>query len=70
MADTRALDALRRVERALARVETAAARPVPPAAADPPQDQERLRDAHEMLRRRVAGAIGQIDRLIENGERR
>ena len=70
MADPRALDAVRRIERALARVEAAAARPAPPAAAEPAEEYERLREAHDALRRQVAGAIGQIDRMIETGERR
>ena len=70
MADPRALDAVRRIERALARVEAAAARPAPPAAAEPSDEYERLREAHDALRRQVAGAIGQIDRMIETGERR
>ena len=71
MADPRALDAVRRIERALARIEAAASRPapaVPPGEA--PEEFERLREAHDALRRQVAGAIGQIDRMIETGERR
>ena len=68
MADQRALDAIRRIERAVARIESAAERPAPPAA--PSEDYEQLREAHDTLRRRVAGAIGQIDQLIEAGERR
>ena len=72
MPDPRALDAVRRIERALARIEGAAERPAP-AAADPAESGEefqRLREAHDALRRQVAGAIGQIDRMIETGERR
>lgn len=61
------MDAIRRIERAVARLEAAANRPPP--AATPPEDYERLREAHDSLRRRVAGAIGQIDELIESGER-
>ena len=64
MADDRALEALRRLERALARVESAASRPAPAPSA-PAQEFERLKQAHDSLRRRVAGAIGQIDELIE-----
>jgi hypothetical protein len=68
MADQRALDALARIERAFDRIEAAAARP---AAAPPPVDQapeyRRLREAHETLRSRVTGAIGEIDRLLEAG---
>jgi len=67
MADTRALNALERVERALARIESAASRPPPPA--PPSADYERLRESHDALRRRVIGAIGQLDDLIVAGER-
>ena len=63
MADQRALDAIRRIEQALARIEAAASRPTPPA--QPAEDYERLREAHDALRRRVAGAIGQIDNMLE-----
>ena len=63
MADERALAAVARIERALARIESAAGRA--PAASD-----KRLEDAHRTLRSRVEGAIGQIDRLLETGERR
>jgi len=66
MADPRALDALRRIERAIARIEAAAERPAPPP--QPSQDFDRLRDAHNALRRRVAGAIEQIDGLLETAE--
>lgn len=71
MGDPRALEAIRRIERALDRIETAASRPPPRPAADaaPPADYERLREAHDALRRRVAGAIGQLDELIESGGR-
>ena len=69
MADTRALDAVRRIERAVARMEAAASRPAP-AEEDSGEDYQRLREAHDVLRRQVAGAIGQIDRLIESGGRR
>jgi hypothetical protein len=70
MADQRALDALRRIEQALARIETAATRPRPAPAAEPPEDYDRLRQAHGDLRDRVAGAIGEIDRMLETGEAR
>ena len=66
MADPRALEALRRIENALARVESAASRPRP--APGPSPELERLREAHETLRRRVSGAVEQIDRLIAAGE--
>ena len=72
MADPRALDAVRRIERAFARIEAALARPAPAAAeaGDAFEEFERLREAHDALRRQVAGAIGQIDHMIETGERR
>ena len=63
MADQRPLDAIRRIERALARIESAANRPAP--SPEPPEDYERLREAHDTLRRSVAGAIGEIDRMLE-----
>jgi hypothetical protein len=69
MADQRALDAVARIERALARIEAAATRP-PPAAPEDSESYRRLRDAHDQLRREVAGAIGQIDGLIREGEAR
>ncbi len=65
MGDQRALDAIARIERALARIETAATRPPSPAPLAHDEDYERLREAHATLRRSVAGAIGQIDHLIE-----
>ncbi|HWT13694.1 MAG TPA: hypothetical protein VN231_13145 [Allosphingosinicella sp.] len=70
MADPRALDAVRRIERALARVEAAASRPADRGQSAPAEDFDRLREAHDALRRSVAGAIGQIDRMIESGEPR
>jgi hypothetical protein len=71
MADQRALDALQRIEQALARIEAAAFRPAPIApAAEPSEEFARLREAHDALRHRVAGAIGQIDRLVESGGHR
>ena len=71
MSDQRALDALKRIEQALTRVEAAANRSPPsPAPAADDADLERLRQAHERLRQRVAGAIGEIDRLIESEEAR
>ena len=66
MADPRALDALRRIENALARIETAADRPMP--APGPSPELEQLREAHDRLRERVTGAVGQLDRLIAAGE--
>jgi len=70
MADERALEALRRVEHALARIEAAASRPSGARDSAPSEEYQQLREAHDSLRRRVAGAIGQIDRLIEAGEAR
>ena len=71
MADQRALDAIRRVEQALSRIESSASRPTPAMSpATDPGEFERLREAHDDLRRRVAVTIGEIDRMIEHGERR
>jgi hypothetical protein len=70
MADQRALDAIGRIERALARVEAASHRAQTARAArdgDGSEDLERLRGAHQALRAKVEGAIGQIDRLLETG---
>jgi hypothetical protein len=64
MPDQRALDAIRRIERALARIEAVADRPSPTAPAEDSAELERLRAAHEALRSRVAGAIGEVDRLL------
>ena len=66
MADPRALDALRRIDDALARIEAAATRPRP--APGPSAELEQLREAHERLRQRVTGAVGELDRLIAAGE--
>ena len=70
MADERALAAIRRIERALARIEAAASRPAEAPAAADSEELERLREAHRLLRQRVTGAIGQIDQLLQAGERR
>ena len=67
MTDARAHKALERIDRALARIEAAASRR---GSGPPPEDYEQLRGAHDALRRRVAGAIGQIDRMLETGEAR
>ncbi len=67
MKDERALRAIRRIEQAIGRVEAVASRPSPPAA--PPRDDSellRLRQAHQTLRQQVEGAIGEIDRLLED----
>lgn len=71
MADQRALDAIARIERALARIEAAAtqARASARSGAAGTEELERLRSAHQSLRGRVEGAIGQIDRLLESGAR-
>jgi len=65
MGDTRALDAIARIERALARIEGSARTPTAESA--DPAELTALRDAHRALRARVEGAIGQIDRLLEDG---
>ena len=69
MGDQRALDAIARLEQALARIEAAAACPQAPPPPDNSEDHARLREAHSALRRSIAGAIGQIDHLIESGGR-
>lgn len=68
MADIRAMTAIDRLERALARVEQSAAKKTAP---DPRNDNEliELRQVHQTLRSKVEGAISQIDRMIEAGER-
>jgi hypothetical protein len=65
MADQRALDAIDRIERAIARIERAAATPAPPADGT---DLQRLRAAHDSLRRKVEGAIGRLDLIIDGAE--
>jgi len=63
--DQRASAALARIDRALERIETlVAAPPAPPREA---AELERLRAAHDLLRRRVEGAIGEIDALLAPG---
>ena len=69
MGDQRALDAVSRIERALARIETAARRPQPTVDGADSAELDQLKSAHQALRSRVEGAIGQIDRLLETGER-
>ena len=72
MGDQRALDAIGRIERALARVEAAAARAQAAQRNDAAAGSEelvRLRGAHQALRSRVEGAIGQIDRLLDTEAR-
>jgi hypothetical protein len=64
MGDARALDAIARIERALARIEASARKPGEQGAETAELTQ--LRDAHQALRARVEGAIGQIDRLLES----
>lgn len=64
MGETRALDAIARIERALARIE-ASKRNSSQSSSDP-AELIRLREAHQALRSRVEGAIGQIDRLLES----
>lgn len=71
MGDQRALDAVSRIERALARIESAVRRQ--PHAGDgdgvDSAELDQLRGAHQALRARVEGAIGQIDVLLETGGR-
>jgi hypothetical protein len=67
MADQRAHDALRRIERAIARIEAAASRPAPPRSAEDFEEFVRLRAAHEALREQVTGALGEVDRLLASG---
>jgi hypothetical protein len=60
--DQRASAALARIDRALARIEALSAiQKEPPRAT---AELERLRAAHDLLRRRVQGAIGEIDALL------
>ncbi len=68
MADIRAMEAIDRLEQALARVEAAAAR-APQAAPRDDSELRHLREVHQTLRSKVEGAIVQIDRLLEAGER-
>ena len=68
MADRRALDAIARIERALARIETASSRARTAAANESAGELERVRQAHQRLKSRVEGAIGQLDRLLETEE--
>jgi hypothetical protein len=58
------LDAIARIDRALARIEASARKPGGQGAETAELTQ--LRDAHQALRARVEGAIGQIDRLLES----
>lgn len=61
--DQRAQAALQRLDRAVARIEAAAT-----GDSDRRQELERLRTAHDQLRRKVSAAIGQIDALLGPGE--
>jgi hypothetical protein len=70
MGDQRAIDAIGRIERALVRVEAASTRAQSARASDAAagsEELEQLRGAHQALRSRVEGAIGQIDRLLDTG---
>ena len=64
MGDTRSLDAIARIERALARIEASARKSGDQAAET--AELAHLRDAHHALRTKVEGAIHQIDRLLES----
>jgi len=66
MADERALEAISRIERALARIEQGAGRLKAEAAN---RDDPGLRRAHDALKRKVAGAIGELDLIIDGAER-
>ena len=59
---------LARIERALARIEAAAGRSAAAAPADDGGVAEELRQAHLALRRKVEGAIAEIDGLLAAGE--
>jgi hypothetical protein len=63
----RARRAFDRIERAIERIEDRAGR-LAEAATRPRNDEEleRLRSAHLTLRRQVQGAIGEIDRLLQD----
>jgi hypothetical protein len=67
MPDERSIAALARIEHALARIESAAATPAPA----PNHDEElmELREVHHALRGKVEDAIGQLDRLLQQGGR-
>jgi hypothetical protein len=69
MGQERVDQAIGRIERALARLEAAAGRPSPPAVAGEGGEAAELRRAHQALRGKVEGAIGQIDRLLAAAER-
>jgi hypothetical protein len=62
------MEAIDRLDQALARVEAAAARRPPPEGRGDSELVE-LRQVHQALRSKVEGAISQIDRMLEAGER-
>jgi hypothetical protein len=64
MGDERALAAIARIDRALARIEASSRKPGGHSA--DPAELIDLRAAHQTLRTRVEGAIGQLDRLLES----
>ena len=64
MGDTRSLDAIARIERALARIEASARKSGGQGAET--AELTHLRTAHQALRASVEGAIYQIDRLLES----
>ncbi len=64
MGDTRSLDAIARIERALARIEASARKSG--GQGSETAELAQLRGAHQALRSRVEGAISQIDRLLES----
>jgi hypothetical protein len=63
MQDQRIAAALARIDQALDRIDRSVA-----AGAGAAGEAVRLRRAHELLRRRVEGAIGEIDRLLAEPE--
>jgi len=66
MPEERVIQAMNRVERALARIEAAAERGRSAEAGI--ASLEQLREAHEALRARVAGAIDDIDAILADRE--
>ena len=64
--DQRARAALSRIDRAVSRIDSALE--AEPARASETAELERLRAAHQLLRRRVEAAIGEIDALSGAGE--
>jgi hypothetical protein len=68
MGQGRVDEAIGRIERALARLEAAADRPASRDEDAPAGESDGLAVKHRLLRRKVEGAIGQIDRLLARSE--